>query len=117
MLEPRMSFPQQEVHFETKCAHRAILFIYLFHGIVHNELSRLQLKGEATVNHSLTVELTLWNPLPEPLHECSFTIEGVGLTDGKPITSKYVNHPVKSKIWFRCGILITVFFKQLDVQV
>lgn len=51
----------------------------------------LQLVGEATVNQSVTAELTLLNPLPEPLQDCSFTIEGVGLTDGKPITAKYVN--------------------------
>lgn len=51
----------------------------------------LQLMGEATVNQPVTAELTLLNPLPEPLQDCSFTIEGVGLTDGKPITVKWVN--------------------------
>lgn len=47
-----------------------------------------QLVGEITVNQSVMAELTLLNPLPEPLRDCSFTIEGVGLTDGKPITAK-----------------------------
>uniref|UniRef100_A0A667WU88 Protein-glutamine gamma-glutamyltransferase 2 n=1 Tax=Myripristis murdjan TaxID=586833 RepID=A0A667WU88_9TELE len=43
---------------------------------------------EATVNQPMTAELLLLNPLPEPLEDCSFTVEGVGLTDGKPITLK-----------------------------
>lgn len=51
----------------------------------------LQLLGEATVKQSVTAELTLVNPLPERLQDCSFTVEGVGLTDGKPITARYVN--------------------------
>ncbi|XP_068997710.1 protein-glutamine gamma-glutamyltransferase 2-like [Embiotoca jacksoni] len=48
----------------------------------------IKLEGEATVNQSVTVQLTLLNPLPEPLQDCSFTIEGNNLTDGKPITAK-----------------------------
>ncbi|KAM9350327.1 protein-glutamine gamma-glutamyltransferase 2-like [Symphorus nematophorus] len=48
----------------------------------------IELVGEATVNQSVTAQLTLMNPLPERLQHCSFTIEGVGLTDGKPITEK-----------------------------
>lgn len=64
----------------------------------------LQLVGEATVHQSLTAELTLLNPLPELLQDCSFTIEGVGLTDGKPITKKYVNIAtvIEWIISFRC---------------
>ncbi|XP_068996556.1 protein-glutamine gamma-glutamyltransferase 2-like [Embiotoca jacksoni] len=48
----------------------------------------IKLEGEATVNQPVTVQLTLLNPLPEPLQDCSFTIEGNNLTDGKPITAK-----------------------------
>ncbi|TDH10736.1 hypothetical protein EPR50_G00078560 [Perca flavescens] len=48
----------------------------------------IELLGEATVNQSVTAELTLWNPLPKSLQDCSFTVEGVGLTDGKPITAR-----------------------------
>ncbi|XP_068996653.1 protein-glutamine gamma-glutamyltransferase 2-like [Embiotoca jacksoni] len=48
----------------------------------------IKLEGAATVNQSVTVQLTLLNPLPEPLQDCSFTIEGNNLTDGKPITAK-----------------------------
>uniref|UniRef100_A0A7N6BJ92 Protein-glutamine gamma-glutamyltransferase 2 n=1 Tax=Anabas testudineus TaxID=64144 RepID=A0A7N6BJ92_ANATE len=46
----------------------------------------IKLMGDATVNQPVTANLTLLNPLPEQLQDCSFTIEGVGLTDGKPIT-------------------------------
>uniref|UniRef100_A0A671TW19 Protein-glutamine gamma-glutamyltransferase 2 n=1 Tax=Sparus aurata TaxID=8175 RepID=A0A671TW19_SPAAU len=44
------------------------------------------LVGELKVKRSVTAQLTLLNTLPERLRDCSFTIEGVGLTDGKPIT-------------------------------
>uniref|UniRef100_A0AAQ5ZVH8 Protein-glutamine gamma-glutamyltransferase 2 n=1 Tax=Amphiprion ocellaris TaxID=80972 RepID=A0AAQ5ZVH8_AMPOC len=50
----------------------------------------IKLLGEATLNQKVAAELTLLNPLPEPLQDCSFTIEGVGLTDSKPITAEYV---------------------------
>nr|XP_046251978.1 protein-glutamine gamma-glutamyltransferase 2-like [Scatophagus argus] len=48
----------------------------------------IKLVGEVKVNQSVTAELTLLNPLPELLQDCSFTIDGVGLTDGKPTTAK-----------------------------
>ncbi|XP_035016094.2 protein-glutamine gamma-glutamyltransferase 2 [Hippoglossus stenolepis] len=48
----------------------------------------IKLVGEATVKQPMMAELTLLNPLPEPLKDCSFTVEGVGLTHGKPITEK-----------------------------
>ncbi|MED6285692.1 hypothetical protein CHARACLAT_031711, partial [Characodon lateralis] len=48
----------------------------------------IELVGEARVNQPMTAELTLLNCLPKPLLNCSFTIEGIGLTDGKPITAK-----------------------------
>lgn len=51
----------------------------------------LQLVGEARVQKPLTVELTLSNPLPEQLQDCSFTVDAVGLTGGKPITKKYAD--------------------------
>uniref|UniRef100_A0A8D0CV35 Protein-glutamine gamma-glutamyltransferase 2 n=1 Tax=Sander lucioperca TaxID=283035 RepID=A0A8D0CV35_SANLU len=58
----------------------------------------IELLGEATVNQSVTAELTLWNPLPKSLQDCSFTVEGVGLTNGKPITARYVNSiPTEAK--------------------
>ncbi|XP_037629374.1 protein-glutamine gamma-glutamyltransferase 2-like [Sebastes umbrosus] len=48
----------------------------------------IKLVGEATVNQPVWAELTLLNPLPESLQDCSFTVEGAGLTDGKPITAR-----------------------------
>lgn len=56
-----------------------------------NGATCLQLSGEAKVNQLLTAELTLVNPLPELLQDCSFTIEGVGLTEGKPVTLRYAH--------------------------
>uniref|UniRef100_A0A8C5GCG5 Protein-glutamine gamma-glutamyltransferase 2 n=1 Tax=Gouania willdenowi TaxID=441366 RepID=A0A8C5GCG5_GOUWI len=50
--------------------------------------SSVQLLGEAKVDQPVTAHLTLLNSLPEPLQNCSFTIEGLGLTDGKPIGLK-----------------------------
>uniref|UniRef100_A0A3Q3IJQ2 protein-glutamine gamma-glutamyltransferase n=1 Tax=Monopterus albus TaxID=43700 RepID=A0A3Q3IJQ2_MONAL len=47
---------------------------------------KIKLTGEAVVNQPVTAELTLLNPLPEPLQDCSFTIQGVGKT------AKYVNY-------------------------
>uniref|UniRef100_A0A0F8AN78 Protein-glutamine gamma-glutamyltransferase 2 n=2 Tax=Larimichthys crocea TaxID=215358 RepID=A0A0F8AN78_LARCR len=48
----------------------------------------IKLVGEAMVNKSVTAMLTMLNPLPETLRDCSFTIEGISLTEGKPITQK-----------------------------
>uniref|UniRef100_A0A3Q2FDE6 Protein-glutamine gamma-glutamyltransferase 2 n=1 Tax=Cyprinodon variegatus TaxID=28743 RepID=A0A3Q2FDE6_CYPVA len=48
----------------------------------------IKLLGEARVNQPVTAQLTLLNSLPEPLLNCSFAIEGIGLTDGKPIKAK-----------------------------
>ncbi|XP_019944770.2 protein-glutamine gamma-glutamyltransferase 2-like [Paralichthys olivaceus] len=48
----------------------------------------IKLTGEARVKQPMTAELTLLNTLPESLKDCSFTVEGVGLTEGKPITVK-----------------------------
>ncbi|RVE70317.1 hypothetical protein OJAV_G00063490 [Oryzias javanicus] len=48
----------------------------------------IKLLGEATVNQPVMAELILLNPLPEPLQDCSFTIEGIGLTGDKPQTAK-----------------------------
>ncbi|XP_034064990.1 protein-glutamine gamma-glutamyltransferase 2-like [Gymnodraco acuticeps] len=48
----------------------------------------IKLLGEATVGKNVTASLTLLNPLPEHLQDCSFTVEGVGLTEGKPLTAR-----------------------------
>ncbi|KAK0151069.1 Protein-glutamine gamma-glutamyltransferase 2 [Merluccius polli] len=48
----------------------------------------VKLIGEVRVGQPLTVDLCLLNPLPETLYDCSFTAEGVGLTQQEPITIK-----------------------------
>lgn len=53
--------------------------------VLDEPVIEIKLVGEATLYESMTAELSLLNPLPEPLQDCSFTMEGVGLTDGKPI--------------------------------
>ncbi|XP_037096972.1 protein-glutamine gamma-glutamyltransferase 2-like [Syngnathus acus] len=48
----------------------------------------IKLLGEAKVRQPVSVRLTMANPLPEALQDCSFTVAGAGLVDGKPITFK-----------------------------
>ncbi|XP_053705327.1 protein-glutamine gamma-glutamyltransferase 2-like [Synchiropus splendidus] len=48
----------------------------------------IKLEGEVRVNQLITVQVTLVNPLPETLRGCSFTLGGVGLTDGRPVSLK-----------------------------
>lgn len=45
--------------------------------------------GEARAKGLLTAELTLVNSLPEVLKDCSFTLEGVGLTEGGALTHRW----------------------------
>ena len=73
------------------------------HNDVEAALKRrasLQLTGEARVGQPLTAELCLLNPLPEALQGCSFTLEGVGLTQEKPIIIKYVPLVLNSTIYY-----------------
>ncbi|XP_049608683.1 protein-glutamine gamma-glutamyltransferase 2-like [Syngnathus scovelli] len=48
----------------------------------------IKLLGEAKVRQPVSVRLTMVNPLPEALQDCSFTVAGAGLVDVKPITFK-----------------------------
>ncbi|XP_051915735.1 protein-glutamine gamma-glutamyltransferase 2-like [Hippocampus zosterae] len=48
----------------------------------------IKMLGEAKVMRPVLVRLTMLNPLPEALLDCSFTVGGAGLVDGKPITLK-----------------------------
>uniref|UniRef100_A0A3Q2XCD6 Protein-glutamine gamma-glutamyltransferase 2 n=1 Tax=Hippocampus comes TaxID=109280 RepID=A0A3Q2XCD6_HIPCM len=52
----------------------------------------IKMLGEAMVMQPVLVRLTMLNPLPEALLDCSFTVGGAGLIDGKPITLKYVGY-------------------------
>ncbi len=47
-----------------------------------------QILGEPKEKRKLAAELTLQNPLPEPLQGCCFTIEGANLTGGSCIAEK-----------------------------
>uniref|UniRef100_A0A0E9WWY9 Transglutaminase C-terminal domain-containing protein n=2 Tax=Anguilla TaxID=7935 RepID=A0A0E9WWY9_ANGAN len=46
----------------------------------------IRILGEPKENRQLTAELSLQNPLPEPLMKCTFSVGGANLTDGKTIT-------------------------------
>lgn len=48
----------------------------------------IKLLGEATVNQTVVAELSLLNPLPELLQDCSFTVEGPGLIGRKPVKAR-----------------------------
>uniref|UniRef100_A0A8C6M6W6 Protein-glutamine gamma-glutamyltransferase 2 n=1 Tax=Nothobranchius furzeri TaxID=105023 RepID=A0A8C6M6W6_NOTFU len=48
----------------------------------------LQILGEPKENRKLAAEITLQNPLPEPLEDCCFSIEGSNLTGGRVITER-----------------------------
>uniref|UniRef100_A0A8D3CMP1 Protein-glutamine gamma-glutamyltransferase 2 n=1 Tax=Scophthalmus maximus TaxID=52904 RepID=A0A8D3CMP1_SCOMX len=60
----------------------------------------IKLLGEATVNRPVAAELTLLNPLPETLQDCSFTLEGIGLTDGKPVTLPVTQQEARARVVF-----------------
>ncbi|XP_062887509.1 protein-glutamine gamma-glutamyltransferase 2-like isoform X2 [Mobula hypostoma] len=42
----------------------------------------VNIPGNAILKHQQTAEITFQNPLSEPLFDCVFTVEGVGLIDG-----------------------------------
>lgn len=49
----------------------------------------LQVLGEPKQNRRLAAEITLQNPLPEPLQDCCFRIEGANLTGGRVISERF----------------------------
>lgn len=65
----------------------------------------VRILGEPKQGRRLAAEISLKNPLPEPLHHCSFSIEGANLTGGSVI-SQSLEHCVepgqeaKTKIYF-----------------
>ncbi|XP_061527413.1 protein-glutamine gamma-glutamyltransferase 2-like [Phycodurus eques] len=48
----------------------------------------IKLIGEAKVKRPMSARPSMLNPLPETLQDCSFTVGGAGLVDGKPLTLK-----------------------------
>ncbi|KAF7651686.1 hypothetical protein LDENG_00107170, partial [Lucifuga dentata] len=49
---------------------------------------KVRILGEPKENRKLAAELTLQNPLPEPLDNCCFSIEGANLTGGQVFTER-----------------------------
>lgn len=53
---------------------------------VKNPDIKVRVLGEPKQQKKLVAEISMKNPLSEPLLECSFTVEGAGLTDGLVVT-------------------------------
>ncbi|CAG12371.1 unnamed protein product, partial [Tetraodon nigroviridis] len=56
--------------------------------LTDDNLIRLAILGEPKQNRRLAAEITLQNPLPEPLQDCCFSIEGANLTGGQVISER-----------------------------
>ncbi|MBN3282692.1 TGM2 glutamyltransferase, partial [Polyodon spathula] len=87
------------IDFETKDAVLAVRDIYL-----ENPEIKVKVLGEPKVNRKLAAEITLKNPLSEPLQGCLFCVEGANLTDGnaiqEPIASVSPGQEAKVKVYF-----------------
>lgn len=53
----------------------------------------LQILGEPKEHRKLAAEITLKNPLSQPLEGCCFNIEGANLTGGQVISERYYESP------------------------
>ncbi|XP_053723626.1 protein-glutamine gamma-glutamyltransferase 2 [Synchiropus splendidus] len=56
--------------------------------VLENPQIEVRILGEPKENRKLAAELTLKNPLPEPLENCCFSIEGANLTGGNIISER-----------------------------
>uniref|UniRef100_A0A8C7GHB8 protein-glutamine gamma-glutamyltransferase n=1 Tax=Oncorhynchus kisutch TaxID=8019 RepID=A0A8C7GHB8_ONCKI len=56
--------------------------------VLENPEIKVRILGEPKENRKLVAEITLQNPLPVPLQNCCFTVEGSNLTGGQIITEK-----------------------------
>uniref|UniRef100_A0A674EDY7 protein-glutamine gamma-glutamyltransferase n=1 Tax=Salmo trutta TaxID=8032 RepID=A0A674EDY7_SALTR len=56
--------------------------------VLENPEIKVRILGEPKENRKLAAEITLQNPLPVPLQNCCFTVEGSNLTGGQIITEK-----------------------------
>ncbi|XP_039971609.1 protein-glutamine gamma-glutamyltransferase 2 [Xiphias gladius] len=65
---------------ETTLAVRNIVLV--------NPEIKVRILGEPKENRKLAAEITLQNPLPEPLENCCFSIEGANLTGGRAICER-----------------------------
>ncbi|KPP70871.1 hypothetical protein Z043_110259 [Scleropages formosus] len=54
--------------------------------VLENPEIKIKVLGEPKVNRKLAAEITVKNPLPEPLSSCCVFVEGANLTGGRTIT-------------------------------
>ncbi|XP_063066452.1 protein-glutamine gamma-glutamyltransferase 2, partial [Engraulis encrasicolus] len=73
--------------------------------VLENPQIQIRVLGEPKVNRKLAAEVTLKNPLPEPLTGCCFRLEGANLTGGTTITERLpsvveAGQEAKVKVYF-----------------
>uniref|UniRef100_UPI003AAD8477 protein-glutamine gamma-glutamyltransferase 2 n=1 Tax=Centroberyx gerrardi TaxID=166262 RepID=UPI003AAD8477 len=56
--------------------------------VLENPEIKVRILGEPKENRKLAAEITLQNPLPDPLENCCFSIEGANLTGGHVLTER-----------------------------
>ncbi|XP_075995044.1 protein-glutamine gamma-glutamyltransferase 2 [Genypterus blacodes] len=56
--------------------------------VLENPQITVRILGEPKENRKLAAEVTVHNPLPEPLENCCFSIEGANLTGGQTISER-----------------------------
>uniref|UniRef100_A0A8C7ZGB4 Protein-glutamine gamma-glutamyltransferase 2 n=1 Tax=Oryzias sinensis TaxID=183150 RepID=A0A8C7ZGB4_9TELE len=75
------------------------------HIVLENPEIKVRILGEPKENRKLAAEITLQNPLPEPLENCCFSIEGANLTGGHVLSERLSStvgpgEDAKVKIYF-----------------
>lgn len=83
----------------------------------------VQILGEPKQNRRLAAEITLQNPLPEPLQDCCFSIEGANLTGGRVISQRFaksgllfaqvMHESCLRSVWLRLGLMEGFLFATL----
>ncbi|CAN9512383.1 unnamed protein product [Ophioblennius macclurei] len=73
--------------------------------VLENPQIKVRILGEPKENRKLAAEITLKNPLPEPLESCCFSIEGANLTGGCSISERLGStvgpgEDAKAKVYF-----------------
>uniref|UniRef100_A0A672IZQ9 Protein-glutamine gamma-glutamyltransferase 2 n=1 Tax=Salarias fasciatus TaxID=181472 RepID=A0A672IZQ9_SALFA len=73
--------------------------------VLENPQIIVRILGEPKENRKLAAEITLKNPLPEPLEACCFSIEGANLTGGNSISERLAStvgpgEDAKAKVYF-----------------
>nr|XP_061814203.1 protein-glutamine gamma-glutamyltransferase 2-like [Nerophis lumbriciformis] len=73
--------------------------------VLENPEIKVRILGEPKENRKLAAEITLKNPLPEPLEDCCFSMEGANLTGGRVISERLSStvgpgEDAKVKIYF-----------------